>query len=227
MSTKIKMPKKLKKALKIVGNVLFWCFFALAISMTILTFTAKSSATGSPQFGDTVLLSVKSDSMSGTFEVNDVIICKVVDQEKENTFKKDDIVTFVISKDGEKVLDTHRIVRVNEEENVYYTKGDNEESEDSGYRRAADILAVYTGNKLKVIGPVISFLQTKGGFIGCIIAPLGVFFAYEVVQLVLIIDKNKNKKLSAEQEEAIKQKAIEEFIAKQQKESEDSKEETK
>lgn len=234
MLKKVNMPPKVKKGLKITANVLFWIFFALALAMTIFAFTAKSSATGAPQFGDKVLLSVKSDSMKDTFKTNDIIICKIPKDNAElSSYQKDDVVVFELEiEPGNKQNVAHRIVSVIDTGSgvEYQTKGDNNEVVDGGYRMAGDIKAKWTGKKLTVLGPIISFLQTSVGFLCCIVLPLCIFFVYEVVQLVLLIVKMKNKNkpaISAEQEEAIKQKAIEEFLKKQNESNDSSENENK
>ena len=225
------MNPKVKKGLKITGNVLFWIFFALALSMTIFAFTARASATGAPQFGDKVLLTVKSESMTGTFNKGDLIVCEVREENEVIDYTVGDVVTFDYVVDGEHILNTHRIVsKVGEGANAtYQTQGDNKETNptvDTGYRSMFDIKAKWTGARIAALGAIIGFLQSSTGFLTCVVLPLAAFFIYEVVQLILIIMKMKGKKtmsnISKEQEEMIKQKAIEEFLKKQQAEKADS-----
>ena len=227
------MNPKVKKGFKITGNVLFWIFFVLALSMTIFAFTARASATGAPQFGDKVLLTVESESMTGTFNKGDLIICEVREESEIVDYNVGDVITFdyVLPETGDHILNTHRIVEKTGEglDAVYQTQGDNKETNpdiDNGFRTLFDIKAKWTGKRIIALGAIIGFLQSSVGFLTCIVLPLAAFFIYELVQLILIIVKMKGKKtinnISKEQEEMIKQKAIEEFLKKQQAEKADS-----
>ena len=223
-----KMNPKVKKGLKITGNVLFWIFFALALGMTIFAFTARASATGAPQFGNKVLLTVKSESMTGTFNKGDLIVCEVREESEVKDYTVGDVVTFDYVVDGEHILNTHRIVsKTGEGANAtYQTQGDNKETNpnvDDGFRSMFDIKGKWTGTRIAALGAIIGFLQSSTGFLVCVVIPLALFFVYEVVQLVIIITQMRAKKtmgnISKEQEEIIKQKAIEEFIKKQAEEA--------
>lgn len=219
------MKPKVKKGLKITGNVFFWLFFAAALSMTIFAFTARSSATGAPQFGNKVLLSVKSESMTGTFNKGDLIICEVREENDVVDYQIGDVVTFDYEVNpGEHILNTHTIVSKTGEgaEATYQTQGDNKETNptvDGGFRTMFDIKAKWTGKRIIALGAIIGFLQSSTGFLVCVVIPLVLFFVYELVQLILIIAKSRAKKtmgnITKEQEEMIKQKAIEEFLKKQ------------
>ena len=72
----------------------------------------------------------------------------------------------------------------------------------------------------------MSFLQSSLGFGLCILLPLALFFVYELVIFIrtVLSLKNEGKKvISAEDEEMIKQRAIEEYLRRQQeKEQKDS-----
>ena len=222
------MNPKVKKGLKIGGNILFWIFFVLALGMTIFAFTARASATGSPQFGNKVILSVESESMTGTFNKGDLIVCEVRDEKEVVDYTVGEVVTFDYVVDGEHILNTHRIVsKTGEGANaVYQTQGDNRETNpniDDGFRSMFDIKAKWTGRRIAALGAIIGFLQSSTGFLVCIVIPLSLFFVYEVIQLVIIITQMRAKKtmgkLTSEQEEMIKQKAIEEFLKKQAEEA--------
>lgn len=66
------------------------------------------------------ILIVKSNSMYPELRINDIIIIK-----KLNNYNVNDIITYSIDN---KVLITHRIVKIND--NDFITKGDNNNSED-------------------------------------------------------------------------------------------------
>lgn len=135
------------------------------------------------------------------------------------TFKKD------LNYDGVLELNTHRIIGVETDANghLYFTtKGDNNLSNDNDKVIDNDILGVWTGKKNAGGGKFLHDLQPpQYGFFVFIIVPLAGFLTYEIVLLVLTIKKMKEgdgRKISAAEEELIKQKAIEEYLKKQEAE---------
>ncbi len=86
----------------------------------------------------------------------------------------------------------------------------------------AKILAVYTGTKASGLGSALSFLSSQLGFGLCVLLPMILFFIYELVVFIMTLVKVKNKgkkTITAADEEVIKQRAIEEYLRKQQAES--------
>ncbi len=109
-----------------------------------------------------------------------------------------------------------------------------------------------TGKTIKGLGGVLKFLSSQTGFMVCIIVPLALFFIYQLYKLFSMISENKNKaameaveaeKAKLEEmlkaagktaeggdappdepldEEAQKQKIIEEYLAKQKAEQEEA-----
>ena len=225
------MNPKVKKGLKITGNVLFWIFFALALSMTIFAFTSRASATGAPQFGNKVLLTVESESMTGTFDKGDLIVCEVRDENQVVDYEVGDVITFVYNgpeTEYENKVISHTIVGKygSGVDAKYTTQGDNKATNPRPEQVPTsldNIKAKWTGKRIPVLGSIIGFLQSTIGFLVCVVIPLALFFIYEVVQLILIIRDMRGKKtmknISKEQEEMIKQKAIEEFLKKQAEEA--------
>ena len=73
---------------------------------------------------------------------------------------------------------------------------------------------------------MLTFLRTSLGFFLCIVLPLLLFFIYELFVFIKTIVKMREEKIrtegvSKDVEEAIKQKAIEEYL-RQQKEKEEA-----
>ena len=78
---------------------------------------------------------------------------------------------------------------------------------------------MYTGSKIPGLGKAMDFLSTRVGFGVCILLPLILFFIYQVVKFVMSFMSVKNtgkKVISAADEELIRQKAVEEYLKKQQ-----------
>lgn len=183
------------------------------------------------------------DSYDG-FKQGDLIFCDYIaeDYNAITSLKKGDIITFEwdLNNNGEKEVgeyNTHRIIGfisnqnseiqdfIPENETLRYivTQGDNKEYSNGGTENVAPgfVLAKYTGRKIGGLGAVFKFLGSKLGFGLCILLPLAIFFAYELVVFILTLVKVKNegkKTITAEDEELIKQRAIEEYLKMKQAE---------
>lgn len=172
---------------------------------------------------------IAADKPSG-FNKGDLIVAKYIgkDAEAKSKLGIGDVISFRfdVNNDGKidkGELNTHRIVDFvkDGEGNLtgYITKGDNNLTNDANPVYFGDIVAVYSGRRLAGIGNVLTFLSSKLGFGLCIILPLFLFFAYELFVFIktLLTVKNEGKKvITAEDEELIKQRAIEEYLRRQQ-----------
>ena len=98
----------MKKALKIVFNVIAWVVLIFALLITILVFSSDKN-NGTASLLGYVPLTVESDSMKPTFKKGDLIISKEIDD--INSLKKGDVITFWTLIDGRiDFLDIGRIV---------------------------------------------------------------------------------------------------------------------
>lgn len=241
---------KARKTVGIVVNAILWLFVIFSVGVTVMAVSASANKKGVPCLGGNCYLSVRSDSMNAEkpawvsddapsgFSKGDMLIAHYIvdDEQAIAALKVGDIITFEwdITNDGvisEGEYNTHRIVRVvtREDGTVDYfeTQGDNAE-----YSRGltetvlpSRIIARYDGQKLAGVGSVMGFLQSSLGFGLCILLPLALFFVYELVVFIrtVLALKNEGKKvITAEDEELIKQRAVEEYLRRQQAGSADN-----
>ena len=215
---------KAKKITGIVLNVLLWIFLVFAFLMMVFAFASQSNDYNVPIMGNKVILTVATDSMEPTVKQGDLIVGTVLTPEEKTSLKEGDIITFFVdlNDDGQKELNTHRITVVNYEGKVgvYKTKGDNNLSEDGGKVYANEIVSIWHegDTQLHGVGSVFGFLQSRLGFMCIVVIPLALFFIYEVVRLILIVFKIKNgdkRSITAEDEEEIRRRAVEEYIKAQ------------
>ena len=76
----------------------------------------------------------------------------------------------------------------------YVTQGDANTGEDPQQVAPGDIISVWNGTRLPVLGSILTFLKTKVGFFVCIILPLAVFFIYQLYKFImLLLDYKKVK----------------------------------
>lgn len=217
------MSKILKRIVNVFVDILVVLILIVSILVVMLSLTSKSS--GVPNIFGIAPLSVQTESMKGTVDPGDLIFCTLTEIDDE--FQKDDIVTFPIELNGEKVLNTHRIVEVVKDQNITYykTQGDNKETNpepDKDLQTASTIVAKYTGTKIPGLGNVLSFIRTQLGFFLCILFPMILFFIYEGIRVIInLLAYNKEKAIEEAKEtlnnseltEEQKQKAIEEYLA--------------
>lgn len=233
---------KTKKIIDIVVNVILWLFVIFSIFVTVVAVSVDKDGENVPIVGGKCYLTVLSTSMEGKkpdgiaadkpsgFNKGDLIVAKYIGKDPDAKTKLGigDVISFRfdVNNDGKidkGELNTHRIVDLvkDGEGNVtgYITKGDNNLTNDANPVYFGDIVAVYSGRRLAGIGNVLTFLSSKLGFGLCIILPLFLFFAYELFVFIktLLTVKNEGKKvITAEDEELIKQRAIEEYLRRQQ-----------
>lgn len=218
------MKKALKKTLNLIVDVIIILILMVSILVVALSLTSKSS--GVPTVLGIAPLSVQSNSMEDTFTTGDLLLSKVTN-DPSITYEVGDVVTFPIIINGEKTLNTHRIIEVVEDSNVKYyrTQGDNKDTNpvpDEELQTSSTIVAQYTGNKIPGAGKVLSFIRTQLGFFLCVLLPMILFFIYEGVRVVMnIIAYSNEKALNAANEvvqnseltEEQKKRAVEEYLA--------------
>ena len=215
----------MKKVVGIVINVILWLFVVFAALTTVVVFTGTSNNGVGNLFGY-MPFSIQTQSMEPTIKAGDVVIGKEVDF---NTLKEGDIITYWATVDEQKILNTHRITKVisNGKGSVpsFKTKGDNNQIEDEYTVAAADIVAKYN-SKISGLGKAVDLLETQKGFFICIVLPLILFFLYKLYHFIKVLVTVKQEKagLSKEDEEELKKKAVEEYLAKQKEEQEASEE---
>ena len=209
----------MKKVLKITANVLVWIILILALLVTIMVFSSGRN-NGVANLLGYIPMTVESDSMKPTFKKDDLIICKEVDD--VYALQEGDVITFWTIIDGQRVKNTHRIVAINEIDNTrsFVTRGDNNPQDDTVPASANDIIGKWTDVKLGGFGKVMNFLRTKTGFFICIVIPMAVFFLVELYKFIVTLVEFKKPELTDEDEEEIKKRAIEEYLAAQKQEEE-------
>jgi signal peptidase len=164
----------------------------------------------------------------GSFKQGDMLIVTKITADEALKLDVGAIITYRapmdINGDGQTGdINTHRIVRkwTTEGGIVYFkTQGDAELYEDDYDLRYTDVVAVYNGHsKLSGVGAVADFLKSSIGFLLVVVIPMALFFMYELYNLIKILMDQKMKKaavaVSAETEEEIKRRAIEEYLAQQ------------
>ncbi len=222
--------KTLKKTLSIVGNVLLWLFVAFSLLITVLVFSAQGNEDGVPSLFGKSWITISSNSMADTYGQGDLVFMEKLSEKEKASLKEGDIITYWateldINQDGitGNDLNTHRIVGFENGEII--TKGDNNthaDNKDKLHPYTVDMKDVVgkctEDGKLPMVGGILSWLRSPLGFFLCVVLPLILFFLYELYNFISIIvaERAKKKPVSTEEEEAIKRRAIEEYLAAQE-----------
>lgn len=207
----------MKTVVKVIANVLVWIVLILALLITIIVFSSGRN-NGVANLLGYIPMTVESDSMKPTFAKDDLIMCKEIDD--VYSLQKGDVITFWTIIDGQKVKNTHRIVDITEIDGSrsFVTRGDNNQIDDTIPVLPGDVIGKWTEFKIGGFGKVMNFLRTKKGFFICIVIPMAVFFLVELYKFIVTLIELKKPELSEEDEEEIKKRAIEEYLAQQKKE---------
>lgn len=136
---------------------------------------------------------VLSGSMETQIMTGDITVVKDVNSDD---LKENDIIAF---KHNEDIVITHRIVKIIKDEDgntKYKTKGDNNNNEDDGYVYPEQVEGIYKF-RIGKLGNLALFIQTPVGMVACISIPL--------IMLLLIqwADSAKEKKYKDNKQQEI------------------------
>lgn len=185
-------------------------------------------------------------------KIKDLLIVKHIDQIETTSLKVGDVITYVGNVAGYDMLISHRIYKIEEQEIggikqlVFYTLGDKERTgiDINDELASAQILQRdVQGKVIKVVpgvGSVLYWFQDPNHFLWSVVIPLAVLLAYNIYLFIRMIVEYRIKKAKEEgqlvveaikaqntiNEEEIKRKAIEEYLASQ-KSSQEIKDEPK
>lgn len=174
--------------LTVVGTVLCVILVPILIiniTLIIKSFTNKDEV---PSVGGIFPLIVLTDSMYPEIESGDLIINKTIDPEE---VKNGDVISFFDPAGNGTTIVTHRVVGITSEDGgiAFRTKGDYNNTEDKLSVPGEDVVGVYVA-RIPNAGHVAMFMQTTTGLIICVVLPIILLVAYDVIRR-RIYEKNK------------------------------------
>lgn len=175
ISKQIKIEKTIGKIFKTITLALLGMLLIINLIMLYQTNIKHAEI---PRIGNISVFNIVSESMEKAINVNDLIVIKKC---SEDEIQKGDIITYK-KEDGSIV--THRIVKINKEngQNVYTTKGDNNEVEDDEKIKHEQVHGKYLF-KIKGIGKFAQDLQKNNVLISVVL-----------IIIIFVILKNGNDK---------------------------------
>ena len=172
---------KTAKVLNIAAIVLCVILLPILCFNCILLVKGMINADEVPSVGKYIPLIVESPSMEDAIMTGDLIISKKV---AEDEIKVNDVITFFDPATGGKSIVTHRIIEAVYEDGKflgYKTQGDNNETPEIDLVEYKDIIGVWTGKRIPVLGSIMLFMQKPLGLIICIFIPIACFVGVELL----------------------------------------------
>lgn len=168
------------KILTIIGTVL--CVLLIPILIVNCTLIVKSylNTDDVPTFGGYCPLIVLTDSMRPEILSGDLIICKSI---KPEDVKEGDVISFFDPEGNGTSVVTHKVIEILNEDGVisFRTQGTNNNTPDATPVPAENLVAKYQF-RIPFAGHIAIFLQTTPGLIVCIVLPIILFVAYEILR---------------------------------------------
>ena len=182
--------KTIYKVMTVIGTVL--CIILIPILIINCTLIIKSYTNKGevPSFGSRFPMIVLTDSMYPEIESGDLIICKQVEAEE---VKAGDIICFFDPSGNGTSTVTHRVMEVTKDENgdlAWVTKGDANNVEDKAIVPSSKRVGAYS-TRIQGAGNIAMFMQTTQGLIICVICPIILLVAYDVIRRRMYEKKNQ------------------------------------
>ena len=189
---------------KILSIIVLIALLPVLIVNSVILFNSIKNPDEIPSFCGWKPFIVLSGSMETEIFPGDLVIVKEVDV---STLKKDDIVAF----QEDNIVITHRIIDIVEDNGIkkYITKGDNNNTKDSGFVLEKQIEGLYQF-KISGLGNLAIFIQTPIGMVVSLSIP---------ILLLILVQKAENQKLQKEKDK--KEQNLEKEIEKLKKEKEE------
>jgi signal peptidase I len=178
------MEKKGNGLISLFLNVIFVIVIVLAGVVTIVSLNTKREVADIMGY---IPFSIQTGSMEETILKGDLIITERYESAtSDRELVVGDIVSFRSVEQGQQIIKTHRIIRIEKTGNIieYVTKGDNNPAEDEVKTAPGDIVSVYDGTRLPIVGYILDFFRSKWGFLFGIIVPIFLFFLYQLYVFV-------------------------------------------
>ena len=168
------------KAFTIIGTILCIVLIPiLAINLTLIikSYTNKDDV---PSLGGYLPLIVLTDSMYPEIHGGDLIICHKGEPEE---VQEGDVIAYFDPAGNGTTIVSHRVVEVSDEngEISYITKGDANNTEDMLPVSEDDLVGVYV-KRIPGVGNVAMFMQSTTGLIVCVLLPIILLVAYDVIR---------------------------------------------
>ena len=193
------MKKGTNKIASIIGIILCVILVPILVINCTLIFKSITNKDEVPSFNGITPMIVLTDSMEPEFSSGDLILCK---SSKAEAIQVGDIICFTDPAGNGTSTVTHRVQEITTDENgnlAWITKGDANNTIDSKLVPASNLIGKYT-RSIQGLGNVAMYMQTTQGLIICVVCPILLFVAYDMITHH-IYEKNRKKDTEALMEE--------------------------
>ena len=170
------------KAVNIVAIVLSVLLLPILLINCVLIIKSMVNPDEVPSIGKYTPLIVLTESMEPKIQSGDLILCKEI---KASEVKTDNVISFFDPEGNGSSVVTHRVIELVYEDGElvgFRTQGDNNDIEDRLTVPVENLVGIWTGKRVGLLGHVILFTQSTWGLIICIFLPIGAFVLYEVLR---------------------------------------------
>lgn len=178
------------KILTIIGAVLCVILIPILILNCTLILKSYTNKDQVPSVGGIFPMIILTDSMEPVFSYGDLIVCHTIDAED---VKEGDIICFYDPAGNGTTTVTHRVVKATTDENgalAWETKGDANNTEDTMLVPAKNLVGIYQ-RRFVGLGNAAMFIQTIQGLIICVICPIILLVAYDILRRRMYEKKNQ------------------------------------
>lgn len=183
------MKSVINKIFKIISSAIF-TILVLLIAIIIIYIVRVRFLAGNDRLGEvrTNFYTILTQSMYPTIKAGDVVITY---KEDDNKYNKGDVITFVSDMNGGITI-THRVKEVYNLNGAYsyQTKGDNNNTADSGVVSSEKVLGKVIF-KIPKAGYIQQFLVSKTGWIVAIVIPALAIILGDILKIFKSIGKKK------------------------------------
>ena len=170
-----------EKAISISAIVISVILIPILILNMVLILKNAVNPDQVPSIGKSTPLIVLTESMEPKIKSGDMIITKITATED---IGEEDVIAFFDPASKSNSVVTHRVIGKYEEGGKIYfkTQGDNNDIADKHNVPAENVIGVWHGFRLPLLGHVMLFMQSTWGLIVCIALPVSLFVLLEVLQ---------------------------------------------
>lgn len=200
------MQKKNNKIIGIVLNVIIGIICLMVLLLAVSAINANSKGYSS-LFGYS-LYAVETDSMEGdekgSFPAGSLVFAKELKGNDYKDLKEGDVITFFAfdTTTSQRFINTHRIIEVNETNDVFTTQGDNVAQPDARPVFAEDVIGVYRSH-VGGVGKAILYIQSTTGFLIAVVFPSLLIVVYAIYNLIRTYSAFNKAKVQEEKEKML------------------------
>ena len=179
----------------VLGTILCIILIPVLIINCTLIFRGYTNSEKVPGIGGIVPMIVLTDSMYPEIQSGDLILCHT---ENPEDVQVGDIISFFDPAGNGTSVVTHRVAEITKDENgnlAWVTKGDANNTEDASIVPSDHLVGVYQ-HRFAKLGNIAMFMQTTQGLIICVVCPIILLIAYDMIRRKLY-EKSRKKDTDA------------------------------